>query len=181
MATKKASKKKAAPTKAAPTKAAPTKAAPKFEAEVMARAAADYADNKKAEDIVILDLRGISTVTDFMVICSVASMPQLRAVRDEIWDEFWKNHQLKPIASDTNLESLWIILHYGQVMVHVFLSERRDFYALEDLWSDAPRVDWSPPAPPAAPKKKIAAKKKAVTQKKKVTRKVAKKRAAKAK
>lgn len=169
MATKKASKKKAAP----------EKAAPKFEAEVMARAAATYADNKKAEDIVILDLRGISTVTDFMVICSVASMPQLRAVRDEIWDEFSKNHQLKPIASDTNLESLWIILHYGQVMVHVFLNERRDFYALEDLWSDAPRVDWSPPAPPAPPKKKIAAKKAIAAPKKKATRKVAKKKAAK--
>lgn len=163
MATKKASKKNAAP---------------KFEAEVMARAAANYADNKKAEDIVILDLRGISTVTDFMVICSVASMPQLRAVRDEVWDEFSKNHQMKPIASDTNLESLWIILHYGQVMVHVFLAERRDFYALEDLWSDAPRVKWAPPAPP---KKKIAAKKKTAAPKKKTTRKVAKKKAAKAK
>ena len=130
MATKKASSKKVSK----------KPAAPKFEAEVMARAAAEYADNKKAEDTVILDLRGISTVTDFMVICSVASMPQLRAVRDEVWDEFWRNHQLKPIASDTNLESLWIILHYGQVMVHVFLAERRDFYALEDLWSDAPRA-----------------------------------------
>ena len=160
MATKKASKKTATP---------------KFEAEVMARAAANYADNKKAEDIVILDLRGISTVTDFMVICSVASMPQLRAVRDEVWDEFSKNHQMKPIASDTNLESLWIILHYGQVMVHVFLAERRDFYALEDLWSDAPRVDWSPPAPP---KKIIAAKKKTATPKKKTTSKVAKKKVA---
>ncbi len=164
MATKKASKKTATP--------------PKFEAEVMARAAATYADNKKAEDIAILDLRGISSVTDFMVICSVASMPQLRAVRDEVWDEFSRNHQMKPIASDTNLESLWIILHYGQVMVHVFLAERRDFYALEDLWSDAPRVEWSTPAPP---KKKVAAKKKIAAPKKKATRKVAKKKTAKAK
>ena len=60
----------------------------KFEGEVMARAAADYADGKKASEIVILDVRGISPVTDYLLICSVDSLPQLRAVRDEVRDKF---------------------------------------------------------------------------------------------
>lgn len=126
----------------------------------MARAAADYADNKKAEDIVILDVRGISPVTDYFVICSVSSMPQLRAVRDEIEYQFKTEHNARPLAGDRNLESLWLILHYGDVMVHVFHKEKRDFYALEDLWSDAPLVSWSPAPPPAAktPVKKAARK-----------------------
>ena len=79
MAKKKAVKKSAAPAKS--------------EGEILACAAADYADNKKAGDILVMDLRGLSTVTDFMVLCSVDSLPQLRAVRDEIWDEIEKNHE----------------------------------------------------------------------------------------
>lgn len=145
---KKATSKKAAKKAAAPP--------PKFEGELMARAAADYADDKKAENIVILDMRDISPVTDYMVICSVTSMPQLRAVRDEIEDRFREEHQLRPIAGDRNLESLWLILHYGDVMVHVFHQEKRDFYALEELFNDAPRVPWEPAPPPAA--KKVARK-----------------------
>lgn len=145
--------------KAASKKAAKPVAAPaKFEGEAMARAAANYADDKKAEDIVIMDVRGISPVTDYFVICSVSSMPQLRAVRDEIEHQFKTEHQARPLAGDRNLESLWLILHYGDVMIHIFHKDKRDFYALEDLWSDAPVVSWSPaPAPGVA--KKAAARK----------------------
>ena len=124
----------------------------------MARAAAEYADNKKAEDIVIMDVRGISPVTDYFLICSVSSLPQLRAVRDEIWEKFQTEHHLRPIARDENFESLWLILHYGDVMVHIFHQDKRAFYALEELWNDAPRVPWSPAPPPAAAKKKTARK-----------------------
>lgn len=141
--------------KKAPSKKAAKKAPaapPKFEGEVMALAAANYADDKKAEDIVILDMRGISPVTDYMVICSVGSAPQLRAVRDEIEDKFREEHQRRPIAGDRNLESGWLIQHYGDVIVHVFVQEKRDFYALEELFNDAPRVAWSPVSPLAAKK-----------------------------
>lgn len=151
---KKASTRKAAKKPAKKTPDAP----PKFEGEILARAAADYADAKKAEDIVILDARGISPVTDYFVICSVTSPPQLRAVRNEIWEKLIENHGVRPLVRDDNLESLWLILHYGDVMVHIFLKEKRAFYALEDLWNDAPRVEWSPPAPPAASKKKASRK-----------------------
>jgi ribosome silencing factor RsfS/YbeB/iojap len=124
---KKVSSKKAVKKAAAP--ASP----PKFAGEVMACAAAEYADDKKAENIVILDMREISPVTDYMVVCSATSLPQLRAVRDEIEDQFRKNHQVRPLAGDRNLESGWLIQHYGDVMVHIFLPEKREFYALEDL------------------------------------------------
>ncbi len=126
------------------------------EGELTARAAADYADAKKAEDIVILDARGISPITDYFVICTVTSLPQLRAVRNEVWEKLIEHHGIRPLVRDDNFESMWLILHYGDVMVHIFLKEKRDFYALEDLWNDAPRVKWSPPGPPAAAKKKVA-------------------------
>lgn len=146
-ATKKATKKTTAP--------------PKFEGEVMAFAAAEYADDKKAEDIVILDMREISPVTDFMVVCSAGSAPQLRAVRDEIEDKFREDHQKRPLAGDRNLESGWLIQHYGDVMVHIFLPDKREFYALEELYNDAPRLPWAPKPALAAKKatRKRAAKK----------------------
>jgi len=146
MATKRASK------TASPKTAAP----PKFEGEVMARAAADYADDKKAENIVILDMQEISPVTDFMVVCSATSLPQLRAVRDEIEDQFREQHGVRPLAGDRNLESGWLIQHYGDVMVHIFLPEKREFYALEELYNDAPRVHWARKV--AAPAKKASRK-----------------------
>lgn len=118
----------------------------------MAFAAATFADDKKAEDIVIMDVQGISPVADYFVICTATSMPHLKAIRNEVKDRFWVEHNRKPIAVDEKMESLWIILHYGDVMVHVFHKEKRDFYALEELWGDAPRVSWQPTVPvPAAP------------------------------
>lgn len=141
------------------------KAAPAFGGEVMARAAADAADSKKAEDVTILDLRGMSPLTDFLVITTANSLPHLRAVRDEVEGEFRDKHNVRPIVRDGSPESHWMILHYGDVVVHVFLKEKREFYALEDFWSDAPRLTWEPPAPPAAKKAARKAAKKAVKKK----------------
>lgn len=125
--------------------------------ELMAFAAATYAEDKKAEDIIIMDMRGISPVTDYYVLCTATSMPHLRAVRNELRERFWEEQTLKPVAADENFESLWIILHYGDVMVHIFHKDRREFYALEDLWGDAPVVEW--------PLEKPEVKKKAATKK----------------
>jgi ribosome-associated protein len=151
MATKRAAK-KATSKKTAAASPQPSR----FEGEQMAFAAAEYADDKKAEDIVILDMREISPITDYMVVCSAGSMPQLRAVRDEIEDKFRENHNVRPLAGDRNLESGWLIQHYGEVMVHIFLPEKRQFYSLEDLFNDAPVVPWSPK--PALGAKKVAKK-----------------------
>ncbi len=108
----------------------------------MAEACARAAEEKQAEDIVILDLRGISTITDYFVICSGTSLPHLKAVRREIADQIRTVHGDRPRTTDGELESRWVVLDYGDVIVHVFHHEMRSVYSLEDLWSDAPHTDF---------------------------------------
>jgi ribosome-associated protein len=91
---------------------------------------------------VVLDLREISTFTDFFVICSAASEPQLKAVAGEIEVQLKQNHNTRAVAVDGFPASQWIVLDYMQVIVHIFHAEKRGFYSLEDLWSDAPRLAW---------------------------------------
>ena len=90
----------------------------------------------------MLDLRDISTFTDFFVICSAASEPQLKAIAGEIETTLKKEYSVRPIAVDGFPASQWIVLDYMQVIVHIFHAEKRAFYSLEDLWSDAPHLDW---------------------------------------
>ncbi|HEY1583607.1 MAG TPA: ribosome silencing factor [Chthoniobacterales bacterium] len=111
-----------------------------IEPEELARACAEYASNKKAEDIAVLDLRGISTFTDFFVICSGSSEPHLKAIAGEIEARLREDHGVRPAAVDGFPISQWIVLDYMQVIVHIFHAEKREFYSLEDLWSDAPRL-----------------------------------------
>jgi ribosome-associated protein len=100
------------------------------------------AANKKAEDIVVLDLRDISTFTDFFVVCSATSEPQLKAIAGEIEARLKEDHKIRAAAIDGFPASQWIVLDYMQVVVHVFHREKRAFYSLEDLWGDAPRLAW---------------------------------------
>ncbi len=102
----------------------------------------DLASNKKAEEIVVLDLRAISTFTDFFVICSATSEPQLKAIANEIETRLREDHSIRPVAIDGFPASQWIVLDYLQVVVHVFHRDKRSFYSLEDLWGDAPRFEW---------------------------------------
>ena len=90
----------------------------------------------------VLDLQGISSFTDFFVICSGTSEPQLKAIAAEIEDRLKQEHGVKAVSVDGFPASQWIVLDYLQVIVHVFRQEKREFYSLEDLWSDAPRVAW---------------------------------------
>jgi len=89
----------------------------------------------------VLDLRGISTFTDFFVICSATSEPQLKAIANEIETELKEKHAIRPVAIDGFPASQWVVLDYLQVVVHIFHRGKRDFYSLEDLWGDAPRVE----------------------------------------
>jgi ribosome-associated protein len=109
-----------------------------MEGKKLAKLCAKYADDKKAEEIVILDVTGLSPVTDYFVICTATSAPHLRAVRREIDDQLSKEHGQHARFTDDAFESGWVILDYGDVMVHIFHQEKRDFYSLEDLWGDAP-------------------------------------------
>jgi len=89
-----------------------------------------------------LDLRSISTFTDFFVICSATSEPQLKAITNEIETRLREDHAIRPSTIDGFPASQWIVLDYLQVVVHVFHQDKRAFYSLEDLWGDAPRIDW---------------------------------------
>jgi ribosome-associated protein len=98
------------------------------------------ADNKKAEDIVILDVRELSSVTDYFVIAAGTSEPHLRAIMDEITDRLREEYGLKPNAIDGTLRAAWLVLDYFDVVVHVMRADVRARYDLETLWGDAPRV-----------------------------------------
>lgn len=108
----------------------------------IARGCAQSADLKKAEDILILDVREISAVTDFFVIVSGQAEPHLKAIRDEI-EKRLKEQGVRAHRVDGIPHSHWIVMDYLDVLVHVFSKERREFYCLEQLWGDAPRVEWA--------------------------------------
>jgi ribosome-associated protein len=100
----------------------------------------ELADDKKADDITILDVRDLSSVTDYFVIASGTSEPHLRAIVDEITDRLRDDHQIRPKAVDGNLPSAWVVLDYFDVIVHVMRRDFRERYDLETLWGDAPRL-----------------------------------------
>jgi len=100
----------------------------------------ELADNKKAEDIVILDVRELSSVTDYFVIASGTSEPHLRAIVDEIIDTLREDHDVRPRAVDGTLQTAWVVLDFFDVIVHVMKKDVRERYDLETLWGDAPRV-----------------------------------------
>ena len=87
-------------------------------------------------------MRGISTFTDFFVICSATSEPQLKAIANEIQTRLKQDHGVRAVAMDGFPASQWIVLDYLQVVVHIFHRDKRAFYSLEDLWGDAARVEW---------------------------------------
>ena len=106
----------------------------------------DLADDKKAEDIVVLDVRDVSNITDYFVLASGTSEPHLRAISDQVQDKLREDHGLRPRAVDGSLQAAWIVLDYFDVIVHVMRADLRKHYDLEGLWGDAPRVK------PARPK-----------------------------
>ena len=111
-----------------------------MEARKLALLCRELADNKKAEDIAILDVRKISTVTDYFVIASGTSEPHLRAIIDEITDKLREEHDLRPRATDGALATAWVVLDFFDVIVHVMRTDVRERYDLETLWGDAPKV-----------------------------------------
>ena len=113
---------------------------PQMDSRKLALRCRELADNKKAEDIVILDVREVSSVTDYFVIASGTSEPHLRAIVDEIIDKLREDQDLRPKAIDGTLHTAWIVLDYFDVIVHVMRTDVRTRYDLETLWGDAPRV-----------------------------------------
>ena len=110
----------------------------------------ELADNRKAEDLVVLDVRAISSITDYFVIVSGTSEPHLRAISEEIQDQLIEEHQLRPRVVDGTLQGGWLVMDFFDVIVHIMRADVRRRYDLESLWSDAPRAK---PAKPARARK----------------------------
>ena len=105
-------------------------------AEIAAIAASD----KKAEDIVAIDVHELLVVTDYFVICTGRNDRQVRVIADEIEDQLREKGGIKPIGREGADEGKWVLLDFGDLVIHVFQPEERDFYRLEKLWGDAPRL-----------------------------------------
>ena len=106
----------------------------------LAKIAAAAADDKKATDILMLDLTDKSDVCDYFLICTVANNPMMNAVVEAVEEKVRLNCGEKPLSIEGRAGSTWVLVDYGPVVVHVFREESRDFYRLERLWGDAPHV-----------------------------------------
>lgn len=108
----------------------------------LAKAAAGFAYEKKARDIVGLDLAGKSPVTDYFVLCSGSNKPQIKAICDNI-DDKMAELGVNPLRIEGYKEARWVLMDYGMLVVHIFDDESREYFNLERLWGDAPAVRFS--------------------------------------
>ena len=120
------------------------------QSEQLARSLATIADSKKAEDLVVLDMRELVAYTDFLAICTARSERQARAIVDEVRLRVKRESGLLPGGVDAGGEAGWTILDYLDCVLHVFTPEARERYGLEDLWRDAPRLELDLDAPEAS-------------------------------
>ena len=121
-------------------------AGPVMSPEELVRAIAYHAADRKALEIVQLDLRGVIGYTDFFVICSGRSNRQVKAIHDGIHHGMKTDHGLLPERVEGLTESRWVLMDYLDVVVHVFTPETREFYRLEQLWAEAPLERLADPA-----------------------------------
>ena len=99
-------------------------------------------DSKKAIDIKVLDISKVTTMADYFVICQGGSTTQMKAIADEI-EEKLSEMGVKPFGREGMSTAYWILMDYSDVIIHIFSSESRSFYSIENLWSDAENVDIS--------------------------------------
>ena len=104
--------------------------------------AAGAASSKKGDDIVILEVGEIIAIIDFFVLVSASNTRQVRTIVDEVEAAMRSYDGSRPIGLEGKDDASWVLLDYGDVVVHVFLDETRAFYDLERLWADAPRLDF---------------------------------------
>lgn len=103
--------------------------------------AARAADEKKATDILVQDVRELVSITDYFVIVTAANSRQVEAIIDEIEEALREQMHIKPSHTEDSRDGSWSLLDYGDVVVHVFMPEAREYYRLEELWNDAPTID----------------------------------------
>jgi ribosome-associated protein len=125
-----------------------TEASPKSDEQRLtstdrARIAAHAVDDKKGEDILVLDVGDIMGIVDAFVITHASNPRLVRAIVDEVREQMSVLAGVKPRSVEGLDDTTWVLLDYGDLIVHVFLEETREFYGLERLWSDAPRILWN--------------------------------------
>jgi ribosome-associated protein len=106
-----------------------------------ARLIAGLAQEKLAEDVVILDLRPVCAYTDFFVLCSGRNPRQTKAIVDEVRERLKHEYKLQPRSVEGQAQGDWVLVDYLDVVLHVFTPETRGYYGLEELWSDMPSVE----------------------------------------
>jgi ribosome-associated protein len=109
--------------------------------ESLAHALAALADSKGAAEIAALDMRGLASYTDFLVICTARNERQAKAIVDEVRVRLKNDHAMLPGGVEGEAAAGWIVLDYLDAVLHVFTAEARQRYQLEDLWREAPRVE----------------------------------------
>jgi len=112
-----------------------------IESKEIAVAAARAASAKQASRVVILDVRQLIVITDYFVIASGSSDRQVKTILEEV-DKALRLLGVRPVRTEGEPEAGWVLLDYIDAVVHVFAEEERDYYDLERLWRDAPRVSW---------------------------------------
>ena len=105
-----------------------------------AREIVELVEDRKAEDILLLDLRPDNIIADFFIICSGDNERHLRALVDSVRFEVKERHRKLPFTNEGTAQNGWIVMDYGDVVVHFFSPEKREYYALEELWDAASKV-----------------------------------------
>ena len=108
----------------------------------LAVACARAAEEIQAEDITVLDLTGVSSLTDFMVVCSGTSLPHLKAVMRDVEKSMIEKYDVHTVNAEGNADSRWVVMDFIDVMVHIMHADMRELYGLEDLWAEGKVVDW---------------------------------------
>lgn len=115
------------------------------------RTAAQAADEKKAENIVAFDVSDSLAITDAFMVASAPNERQVSAVVDAIEDKLIVEHKVKPLRREGRGEGRWVLLDFGDIVIHVLHDEDRAFYALERLWGDSPKISLNLPEQVSAP------------------------------
>jgi ribosome-associated protein len=113
------------------------------DAITLARLAADAIADKKGQDIVLLEVGDLFVITEVFVIATGNSRPHVQSLVDRV-EELLKEAGRNPLRDEGRVEAEWVLLDYGDIMVHVFQPSAREYYDLERLWRDAPVIDWRP-------------------------------------
>ena len=133
----------------------------KVTADRLLKLCEEIAYDRKAENIVRIDLKEVAAVSDYFILCTATSEPHIRAIAERIQRGVLEKLKMKPLHVDGSPESRWIIVDYGMVMVHIMTEDSRSLYQLEDFWSDAPKTDAVKRIEAAIKRRETAAKKKA--------------------